>query len=212
MSEPRLVWYTSYGSNCSRERFLVYLRGGVIPGTDRRQQGARDARDPRADAAAEFESAVCFSGRSLAWGGAPAFLEHRPATGADRALGRRYLITEEQFSDVVAQESGLPIEPRVLPDLRSIAPGERLSIGDARYETLVALEPVDGIPCISFTSPDPPEERTPAAPSATYLGTIVRGLREVHPLSGAELAARLVRAQGVHPTWDEAAIEALLDG
>ena len=46
---------------------------------------------------------MCFVGRSTRWGGAPAFLEHR--TGGPTALGRRYLVTLEQFADVQAQEN-----------------------------------------------------------------------------------------------------------
>lgn len=210
MSASRLVWYASYGSNCNRDRFLVYLRGGGIPGTERRQQGARDPRDPMGDAPTSFPSAVRFTGRSLTWGGAPALLEHRPVTRGTGALGRRYLITEEQFSDVMAQESGRPIEPLALPDLTELAPGERVVLGEGRYDALVALTPVDGVPCVTFTSPQPPEDRAPAAPSASYLGTILRGLREVHPLTAVDLAERISEAAGIHPEWDRAAILDLL--
>ncbi|MEM9467380.1 MAG: histone deacetylase, partial [Actinomycetota bacterium] len=101
-SDTGLVWYASYGSNCSRERFLTYLRGGRPPGSTRDQIGARDSSDPLGDAPVEFTTAACFAGHSTRWGGAPAFLEHEPAERPG-ALGRRYLITAAQFADVLAQ-------------------------------------------------------------------------------------------------------------
>ena len=212
MSSSGLVWYASYGSNCTRERFLRYLQGGTVPGTDRHQLGARDPRDPIADAALEFDTALCFAGHSRTWGGAPAFLGHHAAPSDRRALGRRYLITFEQFCDVLAQENGRVVgtDPAAL-DPTSIEPGGRRIVGDGRYDAIVALAPVDGIPCLTFTSPSPPEDGPTAPPSATYLATIGHGLRAVHPLPVRQLATRLARAHGVSPTWDEASIADLLE-
>ena len=97
------VWYTSYGSNCSRDRFLVYLRGGDLGGAAGDHHGARDATDPLADGPAVLPTNVCFTGHTRRWGGAPAFLEHRPH--AHGALGRRYLVTLEQF-DILDERLG----------------------------------------------------------------------------------------------------------
>src|SRR5205823_6117258 len=46
-----LVWYVSYGSNLSAERFHYYIRGGRPPGAARTYPGARDRALPRADEA-----------------------------------------------------------------------------------------------------------------------------------------------------------------
>lgn len=200
-SAPSLVWYASYGSNCSRPRFLTYLRGGRPPGSDWEQLGARDPSDPLDDGPVEFAQSVCFAGHSPRWGGAPAFLEHRTATGAG-ALGRRYLITREQFADVLAQESRRPIGSLDLPDLDALTAGDRTVVGDSFYDALVILDPVDGVPCVSFTSPAAPEQREPTAPSEPYLRTIVTGLADIHPLDATTIARRICDAPGVAPTWD----------
>lgn len=207
--ETELVWYASYGSNCSRARFLTYLRGGRPPGSDRAQLGARDASDPLEDGPVVFSTAVCFAGHSTRWGGAPAFLEHQPA---DRpgALGRRYLITRQQFADVLAQESGRAFDSAILPVFGSFGAGDRVVIGDGFYDALVGLEPIDGVPCVSFTAPTPPEHREPAPPSEAYLGTIVRGLAECHDLDHEEIAARVCAASGMAPAWTLKAVTALM--
>lgn len=204
-----LVWYASYGSNCSRARFLTYLRGGRPDGSDREQTGARDANDPLDDRPVEFASGIYFSGHSRRWGGAPAFLEHRPADGRG-ALGRRYLITREQFADVMAQESGREFDSVVLPDLAGLTAGSLVAVGDGFYDALVGLGMFGGVPCVSFTSPEAPESRQAAPPSAAYLGTIVRGLAESHDLEHHEIATRLVAAPGVAPEWDVESVTALI--
>ena len=125
-------------------------------------------------------------------------------------MGRRYLITRQQFADVLAQESGRAFDSAALPSLDALRGGERGVIGDGFYDALVGLEPIDGLPCVSFTSPSPPEERTPAPPSEAYLGTIVRGLAECHDLGREEIAARLCTARGMTPTWTIASVSALM--
>ena len=148
-ADDRPVWYASYGSNCSRDRFLAYLRGGRAEGAGRDQIGARDTRDPSGDEPVRFETAVCFVGRSTRWGGAPAFLEH-DRSARPGALGRRYRVTRQQFADVLAQESGRPLDSVPLPDLDELEPGTRAVIGDGFYDALVILAPIDGVPCLSF--------------------------------------------------------------
>ncbi len=202
-----LIWYASYGSNVNRARFLCYLEGGTPVGTLLPQRGARDRSLPRDDAPCTFRSAIRFAGYSARWEGAPALLEHRRASPG--ALGRRYLITKEQFVDVVAQENGaegplsIPFD-EVLPDGHTL-------IDTRAYDTIIGLDPVDGIPVATFTSSDIPEQRPAAAPSAAYLATIVRGLAEVHDLDHETLAQRLHRADGVAPTWTIRQIQRLLN-
>ena len=208
-SPSNLVWYASYGSNCSQSRFLTYLRGGRPSGSDREQHGARDSSDPLGDGPVEFTHSVCFAGHSPRWGGAPAFLEHRLSEGPG-ALGRRYLITVDQFADVLAQESRRAFDSVELPEFDSLTPGERVIIGRGPYDALVPLEPIGGVSCVSFTSPAAPELRVPRPPSGPYLRTIVTGLAATHPLDKEVIAQRICRAAGVQPTWDEASVIALM--
>ena len=204
------VWYTSYGSNCARDRFLVYLRGGDLGGAAGDHHGARDSSDPIADGPAVLPTNLCFTGHTRRWGGAPAFLEHRPHESG--ALGRRYLVTLEQFADVHAQENRRrPGDVQLPDDITDLAPGERRTVGDRAYDTIVGLEPVDGHPALTFTAPSPPESRTPAPPSASYLATILHGLREVHDLDDDVLVDRLLAAPGVADGWTRATMRGLLD-
>ena len=43
------VWYASYGSNMSKERFLCYIRGGSVEGMTKRCEGCADPSEPLKD-------------------------------------------------------------------------------------------------------------------------------------------------------------------
>ena len=200
-----LIWYASYGSNVDRERFLLYLEGGPLPGSDHVESGARDPAPPRADSPIEFSHQISFVGRSSRWGGAPAFLNHSPAPGP-AALGRRYLVTVEQLEDLVAQEnlrepSPLPIDQLEVGVVRQVGPGG--------YDGLMLVGTDEGTPIVTFTSPVPPESRPPAAPAQAYLATLMKGLAVAHQLPAIDIATRLGMARGVERVWSVEMIASL---
>jgi len=195
-----LVWYASYGSNCERSRFLLYLHGGRRPGTHGDHRGARNPSPPLDSAPVEFPTQVAFTGRSRRWGGGVAFLEHQVRPNMPGALGRRYLITKEQFDDVVAQESH---RPTANVDIDQLDRGKVSVIGSGWYDGLLTLEPVDGIPVVTFTSPRPPEATEAAAPSIDYLATILTGLDQVHEIGCERIVDRLRLVAVIAATWTQ---------
>lgn len=198
------IWYAAYGSNCRRARFEAYLTGGRADGATRAETGARDPRPPRRIEPHWFPRRVRFVGNSSKWGGGGvAFLDHEPG---GRSPGCRYLITRSQFDDVAAQESRRAVAPTPVEHLE---PGEVTPVGDGPYDGMVALEPIDGIPVVSFTSPYPPASRACNPPSAPYLGTILRGLVEVHDEPLTALVAAIMAAPGVSEGWTADQVVAL---
>jgi hypothetical protein len=206
VSDIEPIWYVAYGSNCLAARFEAYLTGGHATGATRPERGARDTRLPAATAAHWLPNGVRFLGNSSKWGGGGvAFLDHR----RDRVSpGRRYLISRGQFDDLAAQESGR--DPTPLP-YEDLVPGEIHVIGTRWYDGLLAFEPIEGVPAVTFTSPEPPDDREPTVPSAAYLGTILRGLMEVHTMPTTDLASHLVETPGVAAGWTPSEILGLVE-
>lgn len=199
------IWYASYGSNCLAARFDTYLRGGRAGGTTRGERGARDPRPPSHSRAYWFSRTVRFVGDSAKWGGGGvAFLDHEEG---GRAPGRIHLVTKGQFDDVVAQESGRPLE--AVP-VAGLVPGVVTPVGTGFYDGLLRLADIDTIPVVTFTSPRPVDGRPTASPSAAYLGTILRGLLEVHGDDRAAIIAAVLGAPGVAHGWTAPALEALI--
>lgn len=211
------VWYAAYGSNCDLDRFLTYLVGGPIPGTDDRQEGVRDPSAPQGDGPCRFDGQVVFTGHSPRWGGGYAFLGHDAV--ASGALGRRHLITVGQLADVLEQENGRSPtadspglgdrRERIAEAVASPTPGALTTVGPGAYDAIAALEPVDGVPVFTITRPSRPELLSSSAPSARYLSAIVGGLGEVHEIGPRAIAEVLMAAPGMAPVWTVETVAAL---
>jgi hypothetical protein len=168
------IWYVAYGSNLSRERFCYYLRGGQPDGSERDFPGCRDTSDPSDSFGLLITGGVYFAGRSSGWRAGMAFYDPH-ADG--QVAARAYLITAEQFIDVLAQETRQ--SPGITLDLAPAFRGDRYSKGVGGYSVLVRVGEHQGVPLVTFTRD---QRTTPslAAPSAAYLQAMARGLHEAH--------------------------------
>jgi hypothetical protein len=182
---PERVWYASYGSNLSAQRFLTYIEGGRPPGVRTRHIGCRDATPPLDDIAIRYTGALHFACESGRWGGQGiGFLDD---TRTSQALGRAYNITSEQFDDVVAQENGGLRKGTPTP-LTEVLDKGSLTTASGLYSQLVHIGDYNNMPVVtftgSFTAQDAlveayealPGSRLRNEPSPNYLRMLGRGL------------------------------------
>ena len=177
------VWYACYGSNLWWDRFRCYLEGGTAPGSQRAQPGARDARPPTSDGPLEIPHRLVFAGASKSWGGGGVAFLSLSVEPDLPTRARRYLITAEQFSDVVAQEGGRA--PGVDLDIDQIVSAGSAAVGSGWYDLVMAVGEHEGLPILTFTS-SKLETLPETQPSSEYATTIVNGLVESHHLTQAE--------------------------
>lgn len=133
-----------------------------------------------------------FAGKSKVWGDGIAFYDPH---ADDLLAARAYLLTFGQLSDIVAQETWRPVGEDLALD------GEvdrRWAVPSRTYESLLRLDDQDGVPTFTITSL---QNLEPAAPSASYLRTMLNGLDETFGWTADQRAAYLLRATGVSPTW-----------
>lgn len=203
--QPKLIWYTAYGSNMSSERFRCYLKGGRPRGATRTNPGARDQAPPRQTRPVWLPGVMYFAGHSPVWNGAPAF--YAPSAPG-RVAARAYLITPQQFGDVLAQEMHRPPGGHfVLPQFSAT---NRVQLGSGRYETLVRTGNIDTYPSVTFTTSSDIADADLAPPSAAYLQVIGSGLIEGHGWSPAQAASYLASCPGAKGSWQADHIEQLL--
>ena len=198
------VWYASYGSNLSRDRFLHYLGGGRPEGASRTYPGARDRTPPTDDRALTLPGEMFFAWESPTWGGGIAFYD---ADSAGPTLARAYLVSEQQFADVAAQE--MHRRPGDDLDLAHVLAHSRHDLGPGRYEALHLVGELEGLPVLTFTTPEPLALQR-NAPAPAYLAMLVSGLREAHGLSDAEIVAYLAGRPGLGAEWDRARLDGLV--
>ncbi|GAA2696751.1 MULTISPECIES: histone deacetylase [Actinosynnema] len=197
-----LVWYVSYGSNLHAGRFDCYLSGGTPPGATRCYPGCRDRTPPRAVRPWELPGGVYFTTHSPVWDGGRAFYD--PSLPGV-AVGRAYLVTTGQFSDVAAQE--MYRAPGEDLDLSGVLATGRAELGPGRYETLVKVGEADGRPALTFTAPWRADEVRHTRPSAAYLRMLAGGLRETLAWQPEQAAAHLASTT---PFWTAGEILGLL--
>ena len=201
MGAAEHVWYVSYGSNLNRARFLAYLQGGRVAGNDVVHGGCADTSPPLDDVALELSHALYFAGWSArSWGGtSAAFTTIAPQSAS--TLARAYLITRQQFAEVVRQENGNRAEVDdfdvKLEAARQHGHARMLTAGV--YTELIHCGERDGHPMLSFTASE--NRRDFRRPSAAYLRVIGTGLKECHGLRSGEVAAYLGHRPGVRGTW-----------
>jgi hypothetical protein len=175
------IWYVAYGSNLSRERFCHYLRGGRPDGVERDYPGCRDTSDELDNFGLLITGGVYFAGHSSGWRAGMAFYD--PEASGEVAA-RAYLITTEQFVDVLAQETRR--SPGMALDLAPAFRGDRYSNGVGGYSILVRVGCRSGVPLLTFTR-ERCSTSTLAAPSAHYLAAMATGLREAHGWSSTQI-------------------------
>lgn len=200
-----MIWYVAYGSNLDPGRFRHYLQGGAPTGARREVPGARDGTPPREERAVTVPGRMFFGWTSPTWGGGICFLD---AAADDVALGRAYLITEQQLADVAAQE--MHREPGQDLELGEVLANRRHRVGPGRYETLHLLGELEGAPLITFSLDDPSAVEA-NAPTEPYLARVSRGLRVTHDL-GVEETVRHLAARPGMAGWDETDLRRVVSG
>jgi hypothetical protein len=193
------VWYVAYGSNLGLDRFRCYLSGGRPDGGLRAYDGCRDPSEPEQVAALDVPGGLVFAGESTVWGGGMAFYD---ADASGRAACRAYLVTVEQFADVVAQEMRRPPGGEFAHDLAGLLADvqEVHTMGSGRYETVTRLGERDGAAMFTVTHDDV-SSLEPVAPTAAYLRWIAAGLRDAHGWDADRVAGYLAPAPGVAGAW-----------
>ena len=203
-----LVWYASYGSNLQEERFLCYIMGGKAIGSNKSNPGCKDKTPPRDTEEIYIESEMYFAKSSSVWdGGGMAFIKTDFNKGV-QTFGRIYLITKEQFVDIVKKEINFTGELTIDFD-RAINENSYVFKDRSLYGNIIYLGNQYNYPIFTFTN-----ERNiaiTAKPSISYLKTITKGIIEVFPnISAQEIADYLFVKDGVYQHYSKNEIIALV--
>ena len=101
-----LVWYASYGSNLLYDRFMCYINGGTPEGSSKRCEGCSDRTPPQDRKSITIPHELYFAENSRSWEGKGVAFVKSQRNENFQTLGRMYLITREQFVQIVRQENG----------------------------------------------------------------------------------------------------------
>ncbi len=201
------VWYAGYGSNIDTLRFYHYIKGGTLEITGRDHFGAQDRALPIKQSTCSINHELYFAKTSSPWEDkAVAFLKATP-DNSKITLCALYLVTKQQFVDIMAQENGEePPMQDIIPDMEAAKRGEDSFIGKSNqytwYGRLLYLGEHKGFPIYSFTSKDSDDSIEPAKPGANYLQVIGNGLMANFGMTAKEASVYLLSKSGVtNSSW-----------
>ncbi|WP_223590644.1 hypothetical protein [Neobacillus bataviensis] len=175
-NEPQYVWYASYGSNINAERFLCYIKGGRPVGSAKVEIGCKDPSLPIDETTFTINLPLYFAKEAGKWESqGVAFLGLNQNTEY-KTLSKKYLITTDQFLDVVKQENN-GVEFNL--DLNEVkTAGSKIFRRQSWYGNVMYLGEDNGYPIFTFTAPWDIKDVEWKKPSRPYLLTIVNGLKK----------------------------------
>ncbi|WP_018663530.1 hypothetical protein [Heyndrickxia acidiproducens] len=200
------VWYASYGSNLLRERFMCYIAGGRPPGSSQEEPGCTDHTPPMSDKKIMMPYPLYFARENSKWGkGGVAFISTKRHEKAE-TVGRMYLVTAQQFKEVVDQENGLA---ELEIDLKKVIEEGSARVGSGWYNRIVYLGMKDGAPIFTFTTGMPMDGQLFVKPPAPYLKTIARGLAQLK-MGREEIIRYFLQKSGIRGQMDKTELEQLI--
>lgn len=205
---PELIWYASYGSNISEERFLCYIKGGRPEGASFEYKGCRNKAIPLQQANITIRHELYFAKSSKTWKGGGVAYIHPQANSNASTFGRMYLITKEQFIDVVLQENAQA--GKINLDFSTALENGNFSFNSASwYGHLLHLGTKNNHPIYTFTNGIFSEKEI-NTPDKSYLSTIIRGLIASYNLSDREIKNYFSPCLGIKNRLSQNAFNQLL--
>jgi hypothetical protein len=195
MTHQKLVWYASYGSNLSRERFYLYIKGGPLLGKDRIYPGCTNKSIPLAEKHIRLSYELYFAREAKkTWNGCGVGFIRTEKDESAETYCKMYLITEEQFVDVVKQESDTT-DPITINFKVAENSGSLVFRKSGWYNNLIYVGEFDGHPAFTFTNES--NNQVPNEPDPGYLKEISKGLKDSFNLNNNTIAKYFSGKKGV---------------
>ncbi|WP_158825764.1 hypothetical protein [Mucilaginibacter lacusdianchii] len=190
------VWYVSYGSNLLKERFLIYINGGKFPGSTAVYLGCKNKSLPKDCQDIYINSELYFARTSKSWNGAVAFIRTQ-FSAKEITLGRMYLITKEQFIDIVKQENSIKNDLDI--DFNNVINKQSSIISNGFYGNILFIGNQDNYPMFTFTNKEDIQE--PKRPTKEYLSAIIRGIKQTFGYNNEIIFDYLTSKKGIKDNY-----------
>lgn len=203
----KYIWYASYGSNLLEERFHCYIRGGQPEGSIATFKGCSDKTLPVENEEIYISRELYFARSSSNWeNGGMAFIDAEFGK-AQETMGRMYLITREQFIEVVKQEIKHEGELNIDFEL-AISKGSQTFRPNSYYGHIIYLGEKRGHSIFTFTHQ---RNYEPTKPSIPYIKTIAKGINEIYPnISKEEIIDYLMPKKGIANNYSKEEITSIV--
>jgi hypothetical protein len=186
---------------------MCYIKGGKPAGATKTYKGCDDKTPPLAQKAMKIQHELYFAKSASVWSGGGVCFIHPDKSEKEETLGKMYLITRQQFLDVVQQENSA--EDSIEIDFQKARHEKSLLVSEnSWYGKLLFLGEKEDAPILTFTNENFLAKEI-NAPNHHYLATIMKGLIETHLLNQLQLESYFLAKKGIDKGIMEAAIKTL---
>ncbi|MFP4014606.1 MAG: hypothetical protein ACLFVQ_11000 [Chitinispirillaceae bacterium] len=208
-----LIWYASYGSNLQKERFLCYIEGGRARGASFSHPGCLDKSHPVKDSAVAIHHQMYFAMHIEGWQNRGVAFIKKEEDRTVLTWGRMYLITREQFLQVLMQENGYdPSCGSLHVDLDAVCENGSVQVPELLYGHIICIGSKDSYPVVTFTAGWDDSSVRYEPPGENYLRVIAEGIRETYHISYEEIARYLAGLPGIQGNIGQESLERVIAG
>lgn len=206
--KQQYVWYASYGSNIHADRFLCYIKGGQPEGSAQVETGCNDPSLPVDESIFTIERPLYFAKKAARWESQGVAFIGLNKDNETPTYSKKYLITVEQFLDVVKQENnGANFEI----DLNEVKrKGSKIFDRHSWYGNILYLGEEKGFPIYTFTAPWDINDVDWKKPSHAYLKTIIKGLNKDYSVE--EIYSYFQNKQGIKGKYSNEELVSVIFG
>ena len=186
-----MIWYACYGSNMDYERFLKYIQGGQLIVNNKTKEYKAcptDVKPPEQSEPYSIDRRLFFAKESNTWNQhGVAFISNKRNKNS-KTFAKLYLISEDQFSHLFAQENG---RSNVRIDYKHLFENGYLDFDYNFYNRILVIEKNHkGFPVLTFTNKS---KLLPNKPFVEYASLIINSLISTHNLTTKEAFDYIVR-------------------
>jgi hypothetical protein len=197
-----MIYYAVYGSNLNYKRFFCYITGGIPEGALSWDQGCHENTPlPKDGGGIEIPYGLYFAKVSSKWSkGSVAFL----STIQDftiKTLGRKYLISRNQFIDIFKQENSIDVRENIFIDFDAIKKTKARVVNDNWYGKIVYLGDSKETPIFTLTASWKDGAQQFKAPSEAYLMHIIQGIKQTFDLTMEQIKEYLMDKPGIKDSY-----------
>ncbi len=194
--KTKYLWYASYGSNLSRDRFMCYIVGGKPKNSSKIEKGCSDKTEPKDDRPHRIKHALYFARTSKKWNNGGSCILSVNHDDNKTTFGRKFLITVEQFLDIVSQNNG---EENTQINFDEVIEKGSKSINNSLSGNILYLGDEDSHPIFTFTSHF--DETDFRRPDILYLATIGAGVKKTFKMTTEEVTDYFMNLDGVKQNY-----------
>jgi hypothetical protein len=177
------------------DRFNCYIQGGQPKGSNNIYKGCTDKTLPTESEEIYIKSELYFANKSKSWNGSGVGFIKTDFNENKSTLGRMYLITQEQFVEVVKQETNNNSDLNIDFE-KAKKSGSIIFRKKSWYGNLLYLGEQNGNPIFTFTNERNLNDKI-NAPNKEYLSMIISGIKETYNLSDLEIKEYLEEIEGI---------------